>query len=167
MVGVPSATETDEVGTITAMFAEPTTPSLVATIAVVPAPTPVIVPDVGSTVATAGFAELQATVRPESALPFASDGTAVARVVSPASIVGASMVTPMRAMDCCTTSTAAEPVAPSLLAVITVEPAEIPVIMPEDEFTAATALLALAQATRLPLSAVPDPFLSVTLAGTD
>jgi hypothetical protein len=64
---VPSATETDATGTVTVVtviVAVPTTPSLVALMVELPAPTPVMRPLVGFTLATAALELDQVTTRP-------------------------------------------------------------------------------------------------------
>jgi len=64
------------------------------------------------------------------------------------------------------TSTSAEPEAPSVAAVIIVEPADTPFTTPLPGSTDAMVALLLDQVTGFPLSVTPDAFLSVTLAGT-
>src|SRR3954466_9962667 len=95
MLGVPGITETVATGTgLTVSAAFPVTPLAVATMSVVPAPTPVAMPSL-VTVAVAGVAEDQMTVATTILAPFWSRPLAVAVAVFPIWIVAGVSVTLM------------------------------------------------------------------------
>jgi len=123
MTGVaPSETVTLATGgTITVTDAVPDRPSLVAVISALPTATAVTTP-VLDTVATALFDDVHATARPDNTLFAASRVTAVACVVAPITTVVAANDTPTLATGTGVTLNAAEPLRPSLVAVIDAEP---------------------------------------------
>jgi hypothetical protein len=107
----PTAAET----TVTA--ADPLWPSLVAVMLADPAATAVTNPAL-FTVATSELSDSHDTTRPERVTPFASLAVAVACVVPPTTTVEAANDTATVAMGGSVTVTSADPVCPSLVAVM-------------------------------------------------
>jgi len=140
---------------VTVTAAVPLCPSEVAVIVVEPATTPVTSP-LALTVPTEVLLLDHVTVRPDSALPFASFGVAVSWTVCPTGTDAGVGLTATDATGTVTVVTvmAAVPLFPSDVAAIDVEPAATPVAIPL-EFTLATAVLLLAQTMTRPPSAVP------------
>ena len=106
------------------------------------------------TFATAAFELAHVTVRPASALPFASFGVAVSCSVAPTVTVADAGLTVTDATGTWTTVTVADPLFPSLVAVIVTVPATLPVTRPLP-FTVATAVLLDAHDTVRPDRALP------------
>ena len=114
---------------LTVIPSVPTTPSTVALIATVPAATAVMRP-VAETVAMLGDELDQVTVRPVSGVPLLSFGTAVACVVWVIASVVAGAVTETDAggsTGAAATLSVSVPLFPSLVAVMTADPAPIAV----------------------------------------
>src|SRR5512137_1224525 len=118
----------------TAKGAVPLTPSQVAWMVDVPTATAVTRPEV-ETVATEGVSELQVKVLPAMATPFASRATAVASVVWPTPR-GVVTVTVTVETGSTATVTVAEPLCPSLVAMMLAVPVATPVTAPEAETVA-------------------------------
>src|ERR1043165_2142537 len=117
---------------VTASVAEPVCPSLVAVICAEPAATVVTNPD-PETVATAVLFELHVTVRPVSVLPLASFNVALACVPCPAVTDDAPSATVTLATGgggAALTLMVADPVWPSLVAVIDAVPTASPFTRP-------------------------------------
>jgi hypothetical protein len=161
---VTDATDAGPAATIPTV-AWPETPSLVATIVALPALTAVTTPAL-VTVATAVFRLLQPIVRPVSTLPLPSFKTAVACVVWPtfkldepnetltdATGAGGETMTP----------TSADPVTPSLVAMMLALPGPSAVTRPV-LFTVATAAFELLQLTVGPVNVLPLASLSTAVA---
>jgi hypothetical protein len=149
-------TATEATGTgVTVMADVPLLPSLVAVIVAEPATTPLTSP-LEDTVATEDALLAQVIVRPLSGLPLASLGVAVSCTVASTSRLADAGVTVTDATGtgAAATVTDAEPLCPSLVAVIVAEPTAAPVTRPVP-FTVATVALLLAHVTVRPPSAVP------------
>src|SRR5258708_6660870 len=143
----------------------PSTPSLVALMLALPVWSPTTKP-LAFTTATAGALLAQVTVRPLSTLPLASLVVAVSCIVPFAWIVGVGGVRPTEATGASVTRTVAEPLFPSLVAVIVIgPPAAIPMTPPLAS-TPATAGLALCHVTVRPLSGLPFASLGVAVRCT-
>jgi|SRR5947209_5335271 len=142
----------------------PLFPSLVAVTVADPAATPVTSP-LTLTLATAPLLVDHMMVRPVSGLPLASLGVAVSCTVPPTKMVGAAGATVTDATGVVVMVTAAEPLLPSLVAVIVAEPAAFPVTSPL-ELTDATALLLEDQVTTRPVSGLPLASLGVAVSCT-
>jgi hypothetical protein len=151
---VPNDTVTDATGaTVTVTIACPVTPSLVATIFAVPAPTAVTSPEL-LTLATAVFELVHVIVRPVNTLPLASVSSGVASVVCPTTRLLEPNETVTVATGASITVTLAWPLTPSLVATMFALPAPIAVTYPEDE-TVATAEFELVQVTVRPVRTLP------------
>src|SRR2546426_8081 len=158
-------TVTDATGTfVTVIAAVPLFPSLVAVIVAVPAVFPVTSP-LALTVATVALLLAQLTVRPDSRLPLASLGVAVSCTVWPTCTDAVAGFTVTEATGTVLTVIVAEPLCPSLVAVIVDEPAVTPVTSPL-ALTVATAGLPLAQVTVRPPRGLPFASLGVAVSGT-
>src|SRR2546425_11085648 len=154
MLAEAGLTATDATGTfVTVTVAEPLLPSLVAVIVAEPAATPVTRP-LPLTVATAALLVAHVTVRPFSTPPPASLGVAVSCTVWPTRTLADAGLTVTDATGTFVTVTVAEPLLPSLVAVMVAVPAATPVEKPSP-LTAATAALLVAHVTVRPLSAFP------------
>ena len=129
-----------------------------------PAATPLTRP-LPLTVATPTLLLAQVTVRPLSAPPLASLGVAVSCTVCPVCTLAVAGLTLTDATGTIVTDTVAEPLCPSLVAVIVAEPAAAAVTTPVP-LTAATAALLLAQVIARPASVLPFPSLSVATRET-
>src|SRR5206468_2116609 len=149
-------TVTDATGTsVTVTTDVPLCPSDVAVIVVEPATTPVTRP-LALTVPTEVLLLAQVTVRPLSALPFASFGVAASCTVCPTGTDADAGLTVTDATGTVTAVTVrvAVPLCPSDVAAIVVEPVAAAVATPLG-FTFATAVLLLAHTMIRPPSAVP------------
>src|SRR5437879_813238 len=146
MLADAGLTLTDATGTrFTVTAALPACPSLVAAIVTAPAPAPVTSP-VEVTVATARVLDAQVTDRPDSTLPAASFSVAVsctARATRTTAVTG--LIT-TDATGTLATLVVADPLCPSLVAVIVAAPAATPVTRPPDD-TVAMAVFELVHAT--------------------
>lgn len=134
----------------------PERPSLEAVIVEEPTATPVATPLV-ETVALAGVPLDQVTARPVNTLPLASRVVAVSCVVAPTVTLGDAGVietVATAAGGAAVTVTEADPLCPSLVAVMDVEPAATAVTNPEPE-TDAMPALPLDHATARPDNAFP------------
>ena len=142
-------------GVLTVIAAVPLFVSDVAVMVAEPDVTPLTRP-LELTVATDVLLLVQLIVRPASVLPFASLGVAVSWTVCPAVTEADAGLTVTVATGRMTALTvrAAEPLCPSLVAVIVADPAVTPVASPLPS-TLATELLELAQVIARPPSAVP------------
>jgi hypothetical protein len=119
---VPRVTRTDATGaTITFMVADPLCPSLVAVMVALPTPTAVKTPE-GLTTAAAELLDVHVTTRPDNTLLPASFSVAVACVVPPVNSVELASATVTDATGATETVTLAEPVWPSLVAVMRAAP---------------------------------------------
>ena len=164
-------------GRVTLSAALPVTPSLVAVIVAVPAPTPVTSPLV-LTVASPAALVTQATVRPVSTLPLASLSVALSCTDCPTVTLADAGLTTTVATAAgggggggggdgrVVTVTAAIPLFPSLVAVIVAEPAATAVTKPLGD-AAATAGLVDVQATMRPLSTLPAESVVAAASCTD
>src|SRR5439155_13297291 len=140
-------------GAVTVIAAVPLLPSLVAVIVAEPAATPVTRPLV-VTLAAAVLLLVHTIVRPESGLPFASFGVAVSCTAWPVCMLAVAGLTATEATGTLVPVIAAEPLFPSLAAVIVAAPALTPVTRPLAD-TVATAVLPLDQVTVRPVSGLP------------
>src|SRR5947209_7026054 len=123
---------TDATGAIAAVTVSalvPLLPSLVAVIVAEPAATPLTRP-LPLTVATPTLLLAQVTVRPLSAPPLASLGVAVSCTVCPVCTLAVAGLTLTDATGTIVTDTVAEPLWPSLVAVIVADPAATPATRP-------------------------------------
>jgi hypothetical protein len=162
-LGALSVTATLATGTgETVSVAEPFTPSLVAVIVALPAATPVTRP-VELIVAAAVFELDHVTARPVSSLPLPSFTTTTACTVFPTVTLFGVMDTETDATGIIVTVTVAEPLTPSLVAVIVAVPGATLDTKPLPS-TVATSLLELVQATVRPLSGLPPASRSVATA---
>src|SRR5207247_1170946 len=150
---VTDATGAGAGGAVTVIAAVPLLPSLVAVIVAEPAATPVTRPLV-FTVAAAVLLLIHTIVRPESGLPFASFGVAVSCTAWPVCTLAEAGLTATEATGTLVTVIAAEPLYPSLAAVIVAAPGLTPVTIPLAD-TVATPLLPLDQVTVRPVSGLP------------
>jgi hypothetical protein len=152
---------------ITVTEAVPTIPSLVAEIAAVPSASPVTTP-FADTAATFASLEFQAIVLPESTLPAASRGVAMASIVRPRTTDGEASETPSVAIVCgcdaAVTTRVALPVLPFAEAVMTVVPTESAVTLPVAGAMDATAGFELAQSTVSPVTTMLLPVASLNVA---
>ena len=149
----PSDTVTVATGTgDTVTVAEPPTPSLVAMIFAVPAATAITTPVPALTVATAVFELLHTITRPLSTLFAASRGTAVAVVLPPTTSEDAPSDAVTVATGTGVIVTVAEPVMPSLVAVMLAVPAATALTTPVPAFTVATAVFELLHTITRPVS---------------
>jgi hypothetical protein len=140
IVDAPRVTVTEATGTgSTSSVACPLMPSLVAMMFAVPGATPVTTPVLASTVTIATSLELHMMVRPKSTLFEASWATAVAVVVVPVMIVEDPSVTETDATGSGTTTRAAWPPIPSLVAMRFAIPGATAVTVPLAASTVATA----------------------------
>jgi hypothetical protein len=160
MPGVGGESTTPPTGTgVTVTNVVPDLPSLVAVITTVPGVTPVTRP-VGDTVATAGALVAQVTTRSETTLPFTSSTFALNWRVDLATIdaPGGRMLTdPTATLEIVSS---ADPLFPSLVAVIVALPAATAVTVPCAE-TVATAVFELDHATAGPVTTLPEASFSV------
>jgi hypothetical protein len=147
-------------------MADPLCPSLVAVMVVDPVATPVTTPVVASTVATAGLTEDHAIVLPVTTFPLASFVVAVAWVVLPIPIVEDAKETVTDATAEETTVTTADPLWPSLVAMIVAVPTLIAVTVATAPvpLTVATAVLSDDQATARPVNVTPFASFIVAVA---
>src|SRR2546426_7306312 len=160
---VAGLTLTDATGTgFTVTAALPVLPSLVAVIVTAPAATPVTSP-VEDTVATAGALDVQVTDRPESTLPAASFSVAVSCTVAPTSTTAVTGLITTDATGTFATVTLADPLLPSLVAVIVTAPAATPITRPLAD-TVAIAVFELVHVTARPASTFPAASLGVALS---
>src|SRR2546422_1040623 len=156
---------TDATGTgVTVMADAPLFPPLVAVIVAVPAVSPVTSP-LALTVATVALLLAQVTVRPVRGLPFASLGVAASCTVWPTCTDAVAGLTVTDATGTVLTVIVAEPLCPSLVAVIVDEPAGTPVTSPLP-LTLATPGLPLDQAIVRPESELPFASFGVAASGT-
>src|SRR4051812_31381418 len=124
---------------------------------------------VAETVAILGDELDQVTVRPLSGVPLLSFGTAVACVVCVIERVVAGAVTATDAggsTGAAATLSVSMPLLPSLVAVMTADPAPIAVTWADGE-TVSTDVLELDQAIVRPVSVLPDASLRVTDTACD
>jgi hypothetical protein len=136
----PAATDVDDAfrlidemtGAEDTNVALPVVPSTVPVIEAIPLPTAVTSPAL-ETVAIAEFELLHDTTRPRIAVPRESATDAVARVVSPVLRLEFPSTTPTVATVGVVTVCGAEPLTPSTVAVIVVEPTLAPVTTPAEE----------------------------------
>src|SRR2546422_7542022 len=163
MSPAPTST-TDALVATTVMADEPFWPSLVAVIVADPTAAPLTSP-LGLTVATDVLPLAHVTVRPVSGLPPASFGVAVSCTVDPTCAVAEEGATVTEATGTCTTVMVDVPLCPSLVAVIVVVPATLPVTSPL-ELTVATVVLLLTQVTARPDSGLPLPSFGVAVSWT-
>src|SRR2546425_419405 len=147
---------------VTVTAAVPLCPSLVALIVTAPAPAPVTSP-VEGTVATAGVLDSQVTDRPESTLPAASFSVAVSCTVAPTSTTAVTGLITTDATGTFATVTLADPLLPSLVAVIVTAPAATPITRPLAD-TVAIAVFELVHVTARPASTFPAASLGVALS---
>jgi hypothetical protein len=150
---------------VTVSVADPLCPSLVAVICAEPAAIAFTSPEL-ETVATAVLLDAHATARPVSVFPLASFIVAVACVDCPTETDDAAKATVTVATGTVVTVSVAEPLCPSLVAVIWAEPAAIALTSPELE-TVATAVLLDAHVTVRPVRVAPVESFSVTVACVD
>jgi hypothetical protein len=147
-------TLTEATGTgVTVTVADPLCPSLVAAIVALPGLTAVTKP-VALTVATVALSLAQVTTRSVSGFPLASRGIAVSWLVWPTVSPRLGGVTLTDATGTGVTVTVADPLCPSLVAVIVAAPALTAVTRPVI-LTVATAALSLAQVTTRSVSGFP------------
>jgi hypothetical protein len=165
MLAGAGVTVTDATGTNTTVTAdEPDLPSLVAVIVADPGATPETRPLL-FTLATVGALLDHVTTRPVSGLPLPSFGVAVNCRAPPAHTLALAGVTATDATGTKVAVVAADPLFPSLVAVIVAEPAEAPVTRPLP-LTVATAGALLAQVTTRPGRGVPAPSIGVAVSCT-
>jgi len=143
----------EALASVTVTAAVPLWPPLVAVTVVVPTTSPVTrpLPLAGATV---GVLDAHVTERPVRTLPLASLSVALNCMVAATDTLAAAGLTVTLATGTLVTVMVAEPLFPSLVAVIVAEPAATPVTKPL-ALTVATAGLLLAQVTARPLRAVP------------
>jgi hypothetical protein len=122
-------------GAVTTICDVPLFPSLVAVMVALPAPTAVTSP-ADDTVATPLLLDDQEIWRPASAFRLASSGVAVNATVAPTSTDADDGVTATDATGTSDTLTVAEPVFPSLVAVMIAVPAPVAVTSPLDDTVA-------------------------------
>ena len=127
-----------------------------------PAATPLTSP-LADTVATAGALEAQVTDRPASTLPAASFSVAVSCTVAPTSTAAVAGLITTDATGTFATVTVAEPLFPSLVAVIVTDPTATPVTRPLAD-TVASAAFELVHVTARPVSTFPTASLGVALS---
>jgi hypothetical protein len=147
----------------TCTVADAVRPSLVAVMAVVPVAKALSSPD-AFTLATEGVDEVQETARPFNGRPALSATSAASWVVSPTVVTTVAGETVREATGTAVTVMVADPLRPSLVAVIVADPAPMPVIRPEDD-TVATLLFDVLHAMLRPARARP-PASRVTAAST-
>src|SRR5713101_2471107 len=148
---------------ITLTVAAPVLPSLVAVIVAEPGATPRTKPP-PSTLATPEALLSHVIVRPVSGLPLASRGVAVSATMPPTWMLDDGGVTATVATGMGVTVTAAEPLLPSLVAVmVTGPPAAFPVTSPLTS-TLATVVSLEAQVTVRPVSGWPAASCGVALS---
>src|SRR6266566_3368681 len=135
-------------GGTTVTVALPLCPSLVAVIMAEPASSPVTTPLL-LTPATVGLLELHVTTRPARALPLASLGVAASCTAWPTPTLAVAGLTATEATGTAVTDTTADPLCPSLVAMIVAVPAATPVTSPPAS-TVATAGALLAHVTTRP-----------------
>src|SRR5437879_42045 len=153
-LGVAGLTVTDATGTLVTVSAEvPFTPSLVAVIVAEPAATPLTTP-LPLTVATAELLLAHVTTRPVNTAPPASFGVAESRTVCPTCTLGAAGLTVTDATGAFTVVIAVVPLMPSMVAVIVVGPAAMPLTSPLPS-TVATPALLLTHVTARPVKGAP------------
>src|SRR5439155_1385158 len=157
---VAGETVTDATGTgagaVTVMDAVPVRPSLEAVIVAVPAATPVTSPEL-ETAAMLAFALDQVTTRPLNTLPFASRVTAVSCALAPINMLEPDGETETVATGIgagVVTASEAEPLWPSLVALMMEDPAATAETSPFAE-TLATLGLEVCQVTTRPESELP------------
>jgi len=139
-------------------WAEPVLPSDDAMIVADPAASPATSPELGSTVATAEFDDVQLTTRPESTFPLASRSVADACVVAPILTLTSARLTPMDATGIgggAETVTVALPATPVLTAVIVAVPGDTPVTTPVEPSIVATLAFDDDQVTGRPVRTLP------------
>src|SRR5207302_1079800 len=147
---------------VTVTTAAPLWPSLVAVIVADPAAAPVTSP-LADTVATAQALDVQATARPVSTLPAASLSVAVSCAAPPTSMTAVTGLITTDATGTFATLIAAEPLCPSLVAVIVTAPAATPVTSPLAD-TVAIAGFELVHVSARPVSTFPAASLGVALS---
>jgi hypothetical protein len=147
---------------LTVTVADPVLPSLVAVMVAVPAAMAVTSPS-ELTEATPGVPEVQAMGRPVRTLLFASFRVAVAWVVPPTVIEEEERDTAMLATGTLLTVTVAEPLFPSLVAVMLQLPTPVDVTTP-DALTVATAASLVDHTTARPVRMLLLASLTVALA---
>src|SRR5207247_787421 len=153
-LAVAGLTTTDATGTVvTVSAADPLWPSLVPVIVAGPAATAVTSP-LPVTVAIAVFELDHVTTRPASGVPLASFGVAVSWAVCPAVTLAVAGLTVTDATGTVVTVRAADPLWPSLVAVIVAGPAATAVTSPLP-LTVAIAVFELAHVTTRPVSGLP------------
>jgi hypothetical protein len=148
---IVGATEPSGAATVTA--SDPDTPSLDAVMVVTPGLSAYSRP-LASTVATSGSDEAHVIRRPSSELPLRSLTTTVSGVIPPATRGAAGGEITTAKTGVCATVMAADPVFPSTVAVIVVEPVPSPVTTPALD-TLATAVFADDQASVFPVIVAP------------
>jgi hypothetical protein len=162
---VEDASDTDTVATAeatTVTCADPDRPSLVAVMLAVPAPAAVTTP-VLLTVATEVLSDDHVTTRPVTTTPFPSLVVAVAWVVEPATTVEAASDTVTLTTGGRLTVTIADPLCPSLLAMMLAVPAATAVTTPAGD-TVAMPVLSDDHAIARPVRTVPLASLGVAVA---
>jgi len=169
MLDVAGDTVTDATGTgagaLTVTDAVPVCPSLEAVIVAAPAVTPVTRPAL-ETVAIAALELVHDSARPLNTLPFASRVTAVSCEVAPINMLeldGETVTLATGIGDGALTVKKAEPLCPSLVALIAVVPAASAETSPFAE-TEATFPLEVCQVTTRPESELPFASRSVAVA---
>src|SRR5437867_1675036 len=156
---------TEATGTrFTVTAALPLCPSLVAVMVTAPGATPFTSP-VADTVATAEALDTQVTDRPESTLPAESFSVVVSCTVAPTSTMAVAGLITTDATGTLATLIAADPLFPSLVAVIVADPAATPVTSPLAD-TVATAAFPLVHGTAPPARMFPAASSSVAVSCT-
>src|SRR5207302_7486421 len=150
---------------VTVTTAAPLWPSLVAVIVADPAAAPVTSP-LADTVATAQALDVQATARPVSTLPAASFSVAVSCTAPPTSMTAVTGLITTDATGTVATLVAADPLCPSLVAVIVTDPVATPVTRPAAD-TVAIAGFERVQVTARPVRMFPAASLGVAASCTD
>src|SRR5438132_4685965 len=166
MFAAAGLTLTDATGTrLTVTAALPAFPSLVAVIVADPAAAPVTSP-LADTVATAQALDVQATARPVSTLPAASLSVAVSCAAPPSRMTAVTGPITTDATGTFATLVAADPLCPSLVAVIVTDPAATPVTSPAAD-TVAIAGFERVQVTARPVRMFPAASLAVAVSCTE
>src|SRR3989454_1051053 len=129
-----------------------------------PPPLPVTSPP-EDTAATPQALDAQGPDRPDSRLPAASFSIAVSCTVAPTSTTAVTGLIATDATGTLATLVVADPLFPSLVAVIVADPAATPVTRPPDD-TVATAGLPLVHVTARPARMFPAASLSVAVSCT-
>src|SRR3989442_9407857 len=149
---------------VTVTAAVPLCPSLVALIVTAPAPAPVATP-LADTVAIAVLELVQLITRPPSTLPAASFSVAVSCTACPTRTTAVTGLITTDATGTLATLVVADPLFPSLVAVIVAAPPATPVTSPAAD-TVATAGFALVQVSTRPVSTFPAASFGVATSCT-